>query len=226
MGWLIQTTIRILEGLGTTLSVYSVTIILSIPMGLCCGVAKVNTKNKVLRGVLEGYTTLLRGTPLLLQLFFLYFGLRGIAFEAFGYHIQPFGFLTQFGCASIAFVLNYAAYFTEIFRGGIQAVDKGQGEAAKALGLSKMQTMLYVIIPQGIRSVLPAVANESITLVKDTALVATIAMSDLLRNSKEIVVRDGNLTPFIIVGIIYLILSSVINKVFKVIEQRQVLKYS
>lgn len=226
MEWFIQTTLRILEGLGTTLSVYLITILCSIPIGMLLGVMKVSTKKKWLVRLLDGYTSLFRGTPLLLQLFFIYYGLRGISFVAFGYQFQPFGILDAFGSAAIAFILNYAAYFAEIFRGGIQAVEKGQYEASKALGLSYTQSMVYVIIPQGIRSVLPAVANESITLVKDTALVAAIAMGDLLRNSKEIVVRDGNLTPFIIVGVIYLILSVSINYVFKRIEQRQYAKYS
>lgn len=226
MEGIIQTTLRILEGLGTTLSVYLVTILCAIPIGMLFGIGKVAVKKKWVLKLLDWYTILFRGTPLLLQLFFIYYGLRGISFVALGYQIQPFGFLDAFGSAAIAFILNYAAYFTEIFRGGIQAVDKGQYEAAKALGLSRIQSMVYVIIPQGLRSVLPSVANESITLVKDTALVAAIAMGDLLRNSKEIVVRDGNLTPFIIVGIIYLILSIGINYVFQKIEARQQVKYS
>ncbi|MGL4799564.1 MAG: amino acid ABC transporter permease [Cellulosilyticaceae bacterium] len=226
MTWLINTTLRILEGLGTTLSVYLITIALSLPLGMLFGIAKTSAKKKWVLKALDAYTALFRGTPLLLQLFFVYFGLRGISFIAFGYQLRPFGFLGAFGSAALAFVLNYTAYFTEIFRGGIQAVDKGQYEAAKALGLSYPQSMLHVIIPQGIRSVLPAVANESITLVKDTALVAAIAMGDLLRNSKEIVVVDGNLMPFVIVAIIYLILSYGINFVFQKIEMRQEVKYS
>ena len=221
-----MTTLRILEGLGTTVSIYAITILLSIPAGMLLGICKIGIKNKwVLKG-LNAYTALFRGTPLLLQLFFIYYGLRGISFVAFGYQIQPFGFLDAFSSAAIAFVLNYAAYFAEIFRGGIQAVEKGQFEAAKALGFSYSKAMIYIIIPQGIRSVLPAVANESITLVKDTALVAAIAMGDLLRNSKEIVVRDGNLAPFLIVGVIYLMLSLIIHYVFRTIEQKQALKYN
>lgn len=222
----VEMTLRILEGLGTTLSVYSITIIVAIPLGLLLAMCKVSSKNKVVLKCIDAYTTLFRGTPLLLQLFFIYFGLRGIFFVVGGYQIQPFGFLDDFGSAAIAFILNYTAYFTEIFRGGIQAVDKGQYEASKALGLSYWQYMWHVIIPQGLRSVLPSVGNEAIVLVKDTALVAAIAMGDLLRNSKEIVVRDATIVPFIIVGVIYLILSAGITYVFKVIEEKQEQKYA
>ncbi|MGL4361696.1 MAG: amino acid ABC transporter permease [Cellulosilyticaceae bacterium] len=225
MEWLIQTTLQILEGLGTTLSLYVITICFSLVFGMMLAVGKISIKNKIVSKCFDIYTMLFRGTPLLLQLYFFYFGLRGIMFTFGDYQVRPFAVLSAFSCALIAFILNYAAYFAEIFRGGIQAVDKGQTEASKALGMTYVQTMIYVVVPQGIRSVLPSLANESITLVKDTALVAAIAIEDLLRNSKDIVVRDGNLMPFVIVGVIYLMLSYVIGMVFKYLEKRQNVKY-
>lgn len=217
---IINMTLRILEGLGTTLSVYIVTILLAMPIGMLLAVWRVSTKSKIVIKGINFFTWVLRGTPLMLQLFFVYYGLRGVSFVFGGYMIRPFSFLDAFSAAAVAFVFNYAAYFTEIFRGGIQAIDKGQYEASKALGLSYGQSMRYVIIPQAMRSVLPSITNEAITLVKDTALVAAIAMGDLLRNAKEIVMSQGTLLPFLIVAIIYLILASGIIAVFKKIERR------
>lgn len=216
----ISMTFRILEGLGTTLSVYIVTLILAMPIGMILAIWRVSTKSKIVTKGINFYTWVLRGTPLMLQLFFVYYGLRGVSFEIMGYMIRPFGFMGAFSAAAFAFVINYAAYFTEIFRGGIQAMDKGQYEASKALGLSYGQSMRHVIIPQAMRSVLPSITNEAITLVKDTALVAAIAMGDLLRNAKEIVMSQGTLLPFLIVAIIYLILASGIIAVFKKVEQK------
>ncbi len=217
---------RILEGLGTTLSVYLVTILLAIPLGLIVAVCKVSTKHKTTQWIIDKYIALFRGTPLLLQLYFVYFGLRGIFLMVGGYELQPFGFLNDFGSAGIAFVLNYTAYFAEIFRGGIQAVDRGQYEAAKAVGLTYWQSMIYVIIPQSLRAVLPSVGNEAVVLIKDTALVATIAMGDLLRNSKEIVTREATIVPFVIVAIIYLILSAIVTRFFNEIEKKTTQKYA
>lgn len=215
---LVTSTVRILEGLGSTFSIYVITILFALPMGLILSIIKLSSKSKVVNKLIEWYTWILRGTPLMLQLYFFYFGLRGVSFVFLGYMMRPFGFLDDFSSAALAFVLNYAAYFTEIFRGGIQSVDKGQYEASKALGLTYTQSMRYVIIPQAMRGVLPAVANECITLVKDTALIAALAIPDLLRNSRELVMVGGNLTPFAIAGAIYLILASFVIRLFKYIE--------
>lgn len=205
----ISMTQYILLGLGVTVSLYIVTIILSIPLGLLGALGKVSTKNKTLSNMLDCYTWLFRGTPLMLQLFFFYFGLATIGIK-----------FTPFQSACIAFVLNYSAYFIEIFRGGIGAIDQGQYEGAHALGINYWVMMRYVIIPQSMKSVLPSISNEAITLVKDTALVAAIGMGDLLRNSKEIVVREMIMTPFVIAAIIYLLLTSIVIYVFKQLENK------
>ncbi|MGL6175280.1 MAG: amino acid ABC transporter permease [Cellulosilyticaceae bacterium] len=217
---IIEMTMRILEGLGVTLSVYIVTLGLSLPIGMLLAIWRVSTKKKAVVNGINFYTWVLRGTPLMLQLFFVYYGLRGVSWAFGDYMIRPFGFLNAFSAAVLAYVVNYSAYFTEIFRGGIQAMDKGQYEAAKALGLSYGQSMRYVIMPQAMRSVLPSLTNEAITLVKDTALVAAIAMGDLLRNAKEIVMSQGTLLPFLIVAIIYLILASGIIALFRSVERK------
>lgn len=199
----------ILTGLGITLSLYIFTITLSMPLGMLGALGKLSLKNKFLSLALEFFTWIFRGTPLMLQLFFFYFGLSTLGVR-----------LTPFQAAVIAFVLNYSAYFIEIFRGGISSIDTGQYEAAHALGINYWVTMVHVIIPQSLKSVLPSLSNEAITLVKDTALVSAIGMGDLLRNSKEIVVREMIMTPFIIASIIYLILTSVVITIFKKLEQK------
>lgn len=211
-------TLRILQGLGTTLSVYLVTILLSIPLGMLIAFLKVSIKNKYVLKVIDGYIATMRGTPLLLQILFVYFGLRYMSFSIGGEIIKPFAFLNDFRSVAIAFVLNYAAYFAEIFRGGIQSIEKGQYEASKALGLSYWKMMLHVVLPQAMRAVIPATTNEAITLVKDTALVSAVAMQDLLRISKDIVISQVTIIPFIIVAVIYFLLSLVILKFFQKIE--------
>lgn len=160
---------------------------------------------------MEFYTSVVRGTPLLLQIFFVYYGLPilipGLRFE-------------RFTAASLTFILNYAAYFTEIFRGGIQSIEKGQYEAAKVLGMNYRQTMTRIILPQTIKRVLPPISNEAITLVKDTALIVVLGIGDVLRNSKEIVARDFTIIPFIIAAGIYLILNYMMVLLFKKLEKR------
>ncbi|NLM13410.1 MAG: amino acid ABC transporter permease [Epulopiscium sp.] len=199
----------IIKGSINTLELYGITIVLSIPLGVLGALGKVS-KSKLLSSVIGFYTWIFRGTPLLLQLFFIYFGLP---------HFLGIN-LDKFEAASITFVLNYGAYFTEIFRGGIISIDKGQYEAAKVLGMTYSQTMRRIILPQTIRRVLPATSNEAITLVKDTALVAAISMDDLLRNANQIVAREYTIIPFVIAGVIYLLLTSVIVWIFNKLEQK------
>ena len=142
----------------------------------------------------------MRGTPLLLQIVFVFFGLPivGITFD-------------RLPAAMIAFIFNYAAYFGEIFRGGIDSIDKGQYDAAKVLGFNTVQTYTKIILPQMIKIVLPSVANEVITLVKDTALVYVVGLGELLRAGKIASNRDASLVPLVMVGVFYLVLTASIN---------------
>jgi polar amino acid transport system permease protein len=149
----------------------------------------------------------MRGTPLMLQLLFVYFALPMIGIR-----------LPDIAAALLAFTLNYAAYFAEIFRAGIQAVPKGQYEAAKTLGMSYPQTMRRIILPQVIRIVLPPVSNETINLVKDTSLVYILAMNDLLRVARTIVQREFDMTPFLFAAIFYLAMTFVLTWGFKKLE--------
>lgn len=198
----------ILKGSIVTIRLFSVTFLLSIPVAVILSLMKVSN-NKILKRLIGVYTWVFRGTPLLLQLFFVYFGLPIVGIK-----------LTRFAAAAVAFIVNYAAYFTEIFRAGIESIDKGQYEAAKALGMSYSQIMRRIIIPQAVKRVIPATCNEGISLVKDTALVATIGMEELLRASKQILSRDFTITPFFIAAFIYLILTSIVVIFFKKVEKK------
>ncbi|MBU3158227.1 amino acid ABC transporter permease [Clostridium frigoris] len=204
----IDVTSYILKGGLLTIEVYVATIIFSIPLGILGALIKVSSL-KILNKVVDIYTWLFRGTPLLLQLFFTYFGLPIIGIK-----------LSPFTAAALTFSLNYGAYFTEIFRSGIQSIDKGQYEAAKVLGMSYRQTMSKIILPQAFKRILPPMCNEGITLIKDTALLAAIGLQDILRAAREIVTRDFTITPFIIAAIIYLIFTSVIVMAFKKLEKK------
>ena len=156
----------------------------------------------------------------MLQLFFFYFGLPFMPIP------NPFGSeairiaLDRYPAALLAFVLNYAAYFAEIFRGGIIGVNHGQYEASKALGLNSFQTMRYVVIPQMLRTVVPPLANETIVLVKDTALVSSIAVIDLLKKAQQAVDRDMNVTAYIVVAVMYLAITLVLTFMFQKIEKK------
>ena len=162
----------LLEGAGTTLKLFVITLLLSIPLGLVLALQRVSRWAAV-RQTVNGYIWLMRGTPLMLQLLFIYFALPFV--PVIGIR------LPDFPSAIVAFALNYAAYFAEIFRAGIQSVDRGQYEAAKSLGMSYGQTMRRVVLPQMVRHILPPMSNEAITLVKDTSLIYVLALNDLLR---------------------------------------------
>ena len=197
----------IFKGLQLTTLLYLVTIILSIPLGLLFAFCATG-KNIVLKKIIAFYTWIFRGTPLLLQLFFVYYGLPVLGIK-----------LTAFGAASLTFAVNYAAYLTEIFRGGIESIDEGQYEASYVLGLNYIQTMKNIVLPQAIKNVLPSLGNEAITLIKDTALISAIGMAEILRNSKELVTNKFSIVPFILCAFIYLGLSSVIVTLLKYIEK-------
>lgn len=202
----------LIEGTGITLLVFSLTLLFSLPLGLLGALFK-RSKLKPLVAILDLYTLVIRGTPLLLQLFFVVYGLPIL----FG----QFFLIDELTGAIITFIINYTAYFIEIFRGGMNAIHKSQYEAAKSLSLSPFQTFYYVIFPQTIKKTLPSITNETITLIKDTALVSAVAISDLLRNTKEVVVRDFRVEAYLVAAVIYLVLTYGIVYFFKQLEKRQ-----
>ncbi len=167
-----------------------------------------------IRGIARMYVFLMRGTPLMLQLLFVYFGLPYIPL------IGPMLTFERFPAACIAFVLNYAAYFCEIFRGGIKSIDKGQYEAAQVLGLSKGQTVLKVVIPQMIKVAIPSICNEAVNLVKDTALVTTLGVTDLMHMTKAQVNSLANVAPFGVAAVIYMVFIFGLTALFSKLEQK------
>jgi polar amino acid transport system permease protein len=202
-----------LEGAQMTLLLFLICIVISIPLGFLLTLA-VRSSVKPLSWLAQGYVYIMRGTPLLLQLLLICFGLPMIPV------IGEYLVFDRFVAACIGFVLNYAAYFSEIFRGGLLAIDKGQYEAAQVLGLSKWQTTVRIILPQMFRIALPAVANESVTLVKDTALLYAVAVPELLHFAQTAVNRDFTIVPFFVAGVIYLVMTLILSAFFKWIEKR------
>lgn len=205
---------QMLIGCKLTVSLFMVTIILSIPLGLILTFLYTG-KNKIINYIVGFYILIMRGTPLLLQIFFIYFGLPYIPFIGKYLVISD-----RFTAGAIAFILNYGAYFAEIFRGGILSVDKGQYEAAKVLGISEIQTKFKIVIPQMFRISLPAVANETIILLKDTALITTLGLSDLLKVTNNIVNRTTNVSAYAIAAAFYLIISYLLSVLFKKLEKK------
>ncbi|MEG1930072.1 MAG: amino acid ABC transporter permease [Anaerovorax sp.] len=211
--YILSITPYIFSGAAIAVKVYIITILLSIPLGMLCAVGKLSKFSilgfRPLAAVLEVYTWIFRGTPLLLQLFFAYFGLQALGIE-----------LQREVAAYVTFVINYAAYFTEIFRGGIQSIDRGQYEAAKALGMTSGQTMKKIIIPQGLKVVLPPTGNEAINLIKDTALCSVLGIAEITRNAKAVSARDFSIEGYFVAAAIYLIFTFVIIQVFRYLEKR------
>ena len=189
-----------LEGSVTTVQVFVLTLVISLPLGLPIALGS-NSRFNPLSFLCKIYVWIFRGTPLMLQLWIFYF------FFPFNFGIT-FDALTT---AVLTYVLNYAAYFAEIYRGGINSIDRGQYEAAHALGLSRKQTMFDIILPQTMKAILPPVVNEAITLVKDTALVSSLAVIDLMKATNSAVNRMTSLTPFFYAAIIYLLMTFVLT---------------
>lgn len=197
----------------TTINLFFITILLSLPLGLCLTLLYTR-KNVVVKSITGFYILIMRGTPLLLQLFFIYYGLPFIPF--IGEHAT----MGRFQSCALAFVLNYAAYFAEIFRGGLLAIDKGQYEAAKALGLNKAQTFVKIIMPQMLRVSLPAISNETIILVKDTSLITALGVSELLAVTKNIVNKTTSVLAFAVAAVFYLVMSWALTVFFRKLESK------
>ena len=210
MDYIISIIPQMLLGTVDTLRLFFITIVLAIPLGILLAFCRVSSF-KILRNAVAAYVYVLRGTPLMLQLLFVYFGLPFIP----GIGVR----LDDFPAAVLAFVLNYGAYFCEIFRAGIQAIPKGQYEAAKTLGMNYVQTMKRIILPQVFKIILPPVSNETITLVKDTSLIYVLAMNDLLRTTRNLVQRDFNIMPFVVAAVFYLVMTLILTFGFNKLEK-------
>ena len=197
-----------LGGLKVTIEIFVVTLILAIPLGIIIALGRIS-KIKFIKSITGLYVLILRGTPLLLQILFIFFGLPLININ-----------IQRFPAAILAMVLNYGAYFGEIFRGGILSIDKGQFEGAEVLGLSKKDTFFRIIMPQALKRIFPPVANEIVTLVKDTSLIYVVGLDELLKIAKIASNRISSIMPFVVVGIVYLIFNGIITKVLDLIEKK------
>ena len=211
MDYLLHIVPIISEGLEVTVSLFFVVLVLSLPSGILLAMLRLSPLT-IVRRIVEFYVYIMRGTPLMLQILFIYYGLPFIPYIG----VQ----LDAPTAAVISFVLNYAAYLCEIFRGGIQSIPKGQYEGAKVLGFTYAQTMRKIILPQVIKRVLPPLANETINLLKDTSLVYILAMNDVLRITRGIVQRDFDTSAFIVAGVFYLIMTFVLTNIFFYFEKR------
>jgi len=200
-----------LEGLKVTLGVFAVTLILSLPLAIV--VAKLRmSKNRIISKITGTYIYIMRGTPLLLQLMFIFFGFYRVPYIGYPFSREQ--------AIVIAFVLNYTAYFAEIFRGGINSIDVGQHEAALVLGLSKTRTFMRIILPQVIKNVLPSIGNEVITLVKDTSLVYILGSSDILKAARSVSNVYAAFSPYIYIGLVYMVIIAVLTRILDKIESR------
>ena len=206
MDKILDTAFLMLEGSTVTLEIFCVTLALSLPLGFFVALGRLS-RSRILGRLIDFYIWVMRGTPLMLQLLFVYFALPMIGIK-----------LSDLSAAFLAFVLNYAAYFAEIFRAGIQAVPRGQYEAARVLGMSYPLALRRIILPQVLRITLPPVSNETINLVKDTSLVYILAMNDLLRVARTIVQREFDMTPLVIAGAFYLAMTAAFTWGFKKLE--------
>ncbi|MCR5419682.1 MAG: amino acid ABC transporter permease [Lachnospiraceae bacterium] len=202
---------QLMAGMFTSVQIFILTLLFSLPLGLLVALGRMS-KNKILRAVVKFYIAIMRGTPLMLQLIVVYFA----PFYLFSVKLKNF----RFPAIIIAFSINYAAYFAEIYRGGIEAIPKGQYEAAKVLGYSKVQTFLRIIMPQVIRIILPSVTNETITLVKDTSLAFVLAQAEMFTIAKQIAAKQASVGPLMVAGLFYFVFNYVVAFIMEKIEKR------
>ena len=200
-------------GMLVSTEIFVVTLVFSLPLGLLIAFGRMS-KNKVQQGIVKTYISIMRGTPLMLQLMVVYFG----PFYLFGIKIKSNNY--RLIAAMIGFVINYAAYFAEIFRSGIESMPVGQYEAAQLLGYSKSQTFMKIILPQVIKRILPAVTNEVITLVKDTSLAFALAYTEMFTLAKQVAASTASIMPLFIAGLFYYIFNFLVAMVMEKLEKR------
>ena len=192
---------QLIKGLGVTAEIFFLTLIFSLPLGLLVSFGRMS-KHALVRTISKIYISIMRGTPLMLQLIVVYFA----PFYVFGLKIPNY----RFPAIIIAFALNYAAYFAEIYRSGIESMPAGQYEAAKVLGYTKAQTFMRIILPQVIKRILPPVTNETITLVKDTSLAFVLAQAEMFTMAKQIAAKETSIMPLMAAGLFYYIFNLIV----------------
>lgn len=200
------------SGMMTTIQIFLLTLIFSLPLGLLVAFGRMS-KNAVIRTITKIYISIMRGTPLMLQLLVVYFG----PYYIFGVNISS---SYRAYAVVIAFAINYAAYFAEIYRGGIESMPVGQYEAAKVLGYGKTQTFVKIILPQVIKRILPSVTNEVITLVKDTSLAFSIANAEMFSQAKALAASQKSMIPFVAAAIFYYVFNYVVAFIMEFFEKK------
>ena len=203
------------KGVGSTMSIFGLTLALSLPLGLLICFCRMS-KFKPLSYLTRFYISVMRGTPLMLQLFVVYFG----PYYLFHIKLKNMGDNWLFVAVIVGFVLNYAAYFAEIFRSGIASMSEGQYEAAKVLGMNKGQTFFIVILPQVVRRILPAMSNEVITLVKDTSLAFAIGQLEMFTMAKRLASQQVSMLPYVAAALIYYVLNLVVAFAMERLEKK------
>lgn len=198
-----------LKGSTMNIKIFGLTLLFALPLGFIVAKGRMS-KIKIVKALVNIYIQIMRGTPLILQLIFVYFApyyIFGVSYD-------------RFTAVIISFVINYAAYFAEIYRSGLQAIDKGQYEASKVLGFSKLYTFFHIILPQVFKIILPALAGEVITLVKDTALAQTIGVAELFRAAQNAASREFSTMPIFIAGVFFFVMNYLVSKFFNIVEAK------
>ena len=206
---MVDLVMQLREGMGATLLIFAATLLFSIPLGMVVALLRMS-KWRIVNVPVSLYILVMRGTPLMLQIFAIYFAIPmwfGVNFD-------------RMTATIIAFSLNYAAYFAEIFRGGIMSIPAGQYQASQVLGLTKLQTFFFIVLPQVVKRVLLPVSNEVMTLVKDTSLANVIAVSELFREAKNVASRVATVAPLFVAGLFYLLMNGVVTLVFNELTRR------
>ena len=204
--------VRLSSGMLTSVEIFVLTLVFSLPLGMIVAFGRM-AKNSFIRGLTKFYIALMRGTPLMLQLFVIYFG------PYYLFRI-PLAAEYRFIAVSIAFSINYAAYFAEIYRSGIESMPLGQYEAAKVLGYNKSQTFFKIILPQVIKRVIPPVTNETITLVKDTSLAFAITCPEMFTLAKQVAAKEATVMPLMVACLFYFIFNFVVAKIMEFVEKK------
>ena len=202
--------LQLMKGMGVTAEIFFLTLLFSLPLGLLVAFGRMS-KNGIIRMISKIYISVLRGTPLMLQLIVVYFA------PFYVFHLKVDNY--RFPAIIIAFALNYAAYFAEIYRAGIESMPVGQYEAARVLGYSRLQTFVRIILPQVIKRILPPVTNETITLVKDTSLAFVLAQAEMFTMAKQIAAKETSIMPLMIAGVFYYLFNLIVATVMERIEK-------
>jgi polar amino acid transport system permease protein len=202
---------QMVQGMGKSMAIFFLTLLFSLPLGLVIALGRMS-KSKILSGIIGFFISVLRGTPLMLQLMVVYF----FPYYLFGLPIGNW----RFPAIIVGFSINYSAYFAEIYRSGIEAIPKGQYEAAQILNYSKTQTFMKIIMPQVIKIILPSVTNEIITLVKDTSLAFSLSYMEMFTIAKQIAARDTTFMPFVVAAVFYYVFNLIVAAVMRQVEKK------